>query len=890
MKIVYSPFYSGNYFMNMQDQKVALDVQVLETQGLLSQLALHAGIHQQMPSYPERLTSYHKALLDYDSSFKDNIFHRSIVIDSMSVAKTLLRWRDNLALCGWSKNIVLKDSTRLNTLAEIDNYFKDEGLAALFTKLSDTIRRMESGELNVPMAYKTLIIEIPCHVDLLPDFIKPLMSSLQNLDVTIEEKTDYTKSQPATITEIHFSQLWKAEAWLAQQQPNAYEVWINTNNKRLDNWLHMSGNPVCGSEMTDTNPQITQMFLLAIQLFQRPLNVNTLLQYLFLPECPLDRRLRRELANRIVHEGGFCNEKVQDCVNSYIERELKDEDDETPQEMTKEQREENYITYLPFDIRTDEGALPLAEEANEVNVKALSKFLSSISSYASSKAVKIAAVQPYDARIAQLRNVAEMTDALLHQIETLIDGNLSFTTLNQWAQSLYEDGDYTLYHAQVNRRNVINRPSNMIGESKNTVWCDFYGDVQATLSTDFLSNLEVKQLKNAGILLWDKQHESDFMHLMLAMPVYKTSGNLTVITCSQQGATKLPMHPLYLQLPAITKQEDGDKLYSEIASKKIDVIDNHRDTDAEKICFDAGKHPVKWRSKESFSALEKLLQSPLDYFMNYTLGFTDASDTDIKLPLTYGNVAHDVVENLFTSERNGEPLSEFVVSHYEVAFRRALIRKGAILLLPEHHLNKERIKYKLKECVSKLATIIQENGLTVIQCEQEEEQDLGLQGGVALHGFIDMLLNDKAGNNVVFDLKWVSKKDKYKTVLEKNRALQLAIYKDMLLHHDNRPQSVRTAYFVMPYGILYSNDDFFGSNCELITPNMQSDIMEQLRKGYAERVSEISSGVIETADNVPISKLSYAQSGNVYPLEDDGKKTEPKKAENLYSDYKCFTI
>ena len=47
MKIVYSPFYSGNYFMNMQDQKVALDVQVLETQGLLSQLALHAGIHQQ---------------------------------------------------------------------------------------------------------------------------------------------------------------------------------------------------------------------------------------------------------------------------------------------------------------------------------------------------------------------------------------------------------------------------------------------------------------------------------------------------------------------------------------------------------------------------------------------------------------------------------------------------------------------------------------------------------------------------------------------------------------------------------------------------------------------------------------------------------------------------
>lgn len=890
MKIVYSPFYIGKYYIDMTARKVALDVQVLETQGLLSQLALHAGIHQQIPSYPERLTSYHKALLDYDNSFKENIFHRSIVIDSMSVAKTLLRWRDNLALCGWNKNTIINDSTRLNTLAAIDSYFKDDGLASLFTKLSDTICSMESGERNVPMAYKNLIIEIPCHLELLPDYIKPLMISLQKLGVTIEEKMDYTKSQPESITEIHFSQLWKAEAWLAQQQPNAYDVWINTNNKRLDNWLHMSGKPVCGSEMVDTNPQITQMFLLAIQLFQRPLNVNTLLQYLFLPECPLDRKLRGELANRIISEGGFCNEKVQDCVNSYIERELKDESDDTSQEKTKEQREENYITYLPFDLRSDEVALPLAEEINEVSVKPLSKFLSSISSYASNKAVKIAAVQPYDSRIAQLRNVAEMTDALLHQIETLVDGNLSFTTLSQWAQSLYEAGDYTLYHAQVNCRNVINSPSNMIGESHNTIWCDFYGDAQTALSTDFLSNTEIKELKDAGILLWDKQHESDFIHLMLTMPVYKTTGSLTIITCAQQGTAKLPMHPLYLQLPTIPKKKDGDELYNVMASKSIDLIDNHRDTDAENICFDAEKHPVKWRSTESFSALEKLLQNPLDYFMNYTLGFTDASDMDIKLPLTYGNVAHDVVESLFTLERDGESLSEFVVNQYEAAFSRALIRKGAVLLQPEHHLNKERIKYKLKECVSKLATIIQENGLTVIQCEQEEELDLGLLGGVVLHGFIDMLLSDKAGNNVVFDLKWVSKKDKYKTVLEKNRALQLAIYKDMLLHHENHPQSVRTAYFVMPYGILYSTDDFYGSNCELITPKLQANIMEQLSNGYAERVREISSGVIETADNVPISKLSYAQSGNVYPLEDDGKKTEPKKAENLYSDYKSFTI
>ena len=889
MKIVYSPFYSGSCYMNMQARQVTLDVQVLETQGLLCQLALHAGIHQQIPSFPARLTSYHKALLEYDESNKENIFHRSIKIDSMSVAKTLLRWRDNLALCGWGKQVRVEECPRLNTLAEIDNYFLDEGFASLLKKLVSKIHSMESGDANVPQTYKDLIIEIPCSLDLLPDYIKPLLESLQNLGTIIEENTDDTASSPQSITEVHFSQQWKAESWLTQQQRDAYDVWINTNNKRLDNWLHLSGNPVCGSEMRDTNPQITQMFLLAIQLFQRPLNVNTLLQYLFLPECPLDRLLCKELARKIVREGGFCNEIVQECINAYIEREFKAEDDKTPQESTKEQREENYIKYLPFDLRREDSTLPLAEESDSVNVKALSKFLSSISSYASSRAVKITAVQPYDARIAQLRNVAEMIDALLIQIEALVEGELSFTKLSQWAQSLYEDGDFTLYHAQVNSRSVINQPSNMIDKAEKTIWCDFYGDVSTTLSTDFLSNHETEQLEKQGVLLWDKQHESDFMHLMTARPICKTSGELTIVTCEQQGATKLPMHPLYLQLPFITKKEDGDSLYDNLASKVIEAVDNHRETDNLEIRFDAEKHTVSWRAVESYSALEKLLQNPFDYFMNYTLQYTDVSETDIKLFLTYGNVAHEVVETLFTAEREGTPLEDYVLSQYELAYRRALVKKGALLLLPEHHLDRERLMYLLRGSVRKLATIIQENGLTVIQCEQKEEEDLGFKDGIILQGYIDMLLRDKAGNDVVFDLKWVAKKDKFKTVLEKNRALQLAIYKAMLMNHENHSQSVRTAYFVMPYGKLFSTDTFFGENCELITPKLQSDIMTQLRNGYAERVKEISEGVIETADNQPIHELTYAQAGNVYPLDAEGVR-EPKKAENLYSDYKCFTI
>lgn len=889
MKIIYSPFYSGSYYMDMKARQVVLDVQVLETQGFLSQLALHAGIHQQMPSFPERLTSYHKALLEYDSVKEENIFHRSIKIDSMSVAKTLLRWRDCLALCGWNKNITLEECDRLNTLADIDNYFNDEGIASLLLKLSNQILLMESGEVRIPQAYKNLVIEIPCPFNLLPDYIKPLLASLQGIGVTIQENTSDSTTQPKAINEIHFSQQWKAEVWLSQQLPTAYDVWINTDNKRLDNWLHMSGYPVCGSEMTATNPQITQMFLLAIQLFQRPLNVNTLLQYLFLSECPLDRQLRGRLARVIVDEGGFCNEKVQKCINTYIEREFKTADDKTPQKSTKEQREENYMTYLPFDLRKDDSSLPLAEESDSVDINVLTIFLKRISNYASSKAVKISAVQPYDARIAQLRKVSEMTDALLNQIDALVEGEFSFTTLSQWAQSLYEDGNFILYPAQVGSKCLINQPSNMIGKVKKTIWCDFYGDITTTQSTDFLSNHEFDELKKQGISLWNKQHENDLMHLMMKQPIYNTTEELTIVTCDQQGATKLPQHPLYLQLPSKPQVIDGDILYQEMAIKKVTPVDNHREEDNIEIRFDAEKHPVTWRKVESYSALEKLLQNPFDYFMNYTLQFIDTNETSINIFLTYGNVAHKVVETLFTADRNGVSLTDYVNVHYEEELNRALIQKGAILLLPEHHLDRERLRYRFRSCVSKLAIIIQENNLTVIQCEQKEEHDLNFEGGIILQGYIDMLLRDSEGNDVVFDLKYVSKKNKFIPVLENNRALQLAIYKAMLLNHDQPPKAVRTAYFVMPYGILFSTDHFLGENCELITPKIQAELMPQLRNGYAERVKEISEGRIETAGNMPIKEIPYAQAENVYPLDAEGVR-EPKKAENMYSVYKSFTI
>ena len=882
MKIIYCPFYKGNYYLDMKDKHVAMDVQVLETQGLLTQLAMHAGIHQQIPSYPERLTTYHKALLEYDKEYEKNIFHNSIAIDSMSVAKTLLQWRDYLALCGWNGSINLKGSTRLKELGEIEEKYDDKGVAQLLKNLQDQIALMISHKAHIPTIYKELTIEVPCPLDMLPDYIQPILKDVQDLGVTIKENIIDTTIHPKAIKEINFSQLWKAEAWLANQNASSYDVWINANHKRLDNWLHMAGKEVGGCTMENSNPQITQMFLLAVQLFQRPLNVNTLLQYLYLPECPLNRDLSRRMAKKIVREGGFCNNKVLECINDFIDNEFKTSDEK--REMTREQREGNYLTYLPFDLRKEKDSLPLSDESDQVDFKRFKRFMQRIYAHAASKATSLLSVSPNDARIPQLQTVSELVKALLEQIGQPKDNKLKYTTLVQWTQSLYEAGDYQLYQAQTGSRTIINSSANMIGEAKRTIWCDFYGDVQSARSTDFLSNYEQEQLKAAGVRIWDKEHEAELQYLMLASPIHKTTRELTLITCKQQGATKLPIHPLMLQLPIKPTPEDGDILYERMSSKTVEHVDNLRPEDKVEVTFDAEKHQVTWRDQESFTALEKLLQDPLDYVMNYTLDFSDLSDTDIKMSLTNGNVAHEVIEDLFTTDRNGVSLEQFVVTNYEKALHRALMKKGALLLLPEHHLSLEILRHQLNRCVQKLAAIIEENGLTVDECEQKEE--LGFVDKVKITGYIDMRLHDQNGNDVVFDLKWTSKKDKHQKLIQSNRAMQLAIYQEMLKKQDD--QIIRAGFFTMPAGILFSSYEFEGDNCVLVTPKAKVEIMKQVQNGYQERVKEINEGHIETADNTDVTKLQYNSAVDVFPLETEGVKVV-KKVENKYSDYKCFT-
>jgi hypothetical protein len=866
----------------MGDKGVCMNTQVLNTEGLLQQLAMHAGIHCEMPTYYDSLVEYNKALCDFDKKNPKNIFHDSIAIDSLSVAKQLLSWRDYLSMCGWNaKTPVNGESSRLETLRKIEDYYDDKGLSTLLSSLLEAISQMNG---SIPSVYKNLEIVLPCSKDILPDYILPLLGKLESIGVKVNESEELNTPK---VKVIEFLQQWKAEAWLSQQDPEDYDVWINSDNKRLDNWLHMSGKPMAGCSMKDSNPQIIQLFLLSVQLFQRPLNVNTLIQYLLLPECPLNWKLRSKLRKVIISEGGFGGEKVEECITASLEKEFKEDGDKSAPELAPQARKDNYTTYLPFDLGDDKATTALVQDG-DVDANSLTTFLKSIRSFASSRAVKILSISPYDARTTQLQCVASLIDALLKQIENSASGSIKFDTLLQWAESIYETGEYSLYNAQVGSQFVIESPYNMVSAAKKTIWCDFFGDQKMPLSTGFLSNKEFDSLISSDIKLWNRDNEIKFATTMMKAPLRLTTDVLTLIVCKRQGATNLPAHPLMQQIKA-DEIIPGDKLYNSLSQKKVVSIDNHRSTDDERIEFDSKNHSVKMRDTESFSALEDLLQNPFDYFMKYNLKFEDMSATEMKMTLVSGNVAHEAIEYLFNEAKNsGKTVDkDFIAENYEEAFKRALVNKGALLLLPEHHFDKDRLKYRLKSCINNFVGIVTANKLQFVACEQKEEEDLGFVGNVIIQGYMDMLFTDSNGDYVVFDLKYTTSKEKYKKLLEKNRALQLALYKALLNKRDPN-KKVRTAYFEMPKGVLYTSDPFVGENVVTVGEK-NPNIMDSVRKGYETRVNELTSGEIETADGFPITDIPYGEETGVYPLDSEGVR-QPKKVENKYSDYKSFTI
>lgn len=909
MTIKYLPAYQGFTYLNLKDQdnKLALDVAVNNTAGLLDCLELYAGKHIECLSNKQRIAHYYSAMYDYTNKNPKHKLADSFKLDGLGTAKTCLFWRDLLVEAGWNGQASTA-SGRMKVLCEVEKSFNCPGTGE---RIHDLISHIKNGCSLPP----DLTIELGCPEDCLSPSIKVLFDALREREVEIrtpknetgkgsnlslvrqlvcgQNQNTLTLQQNDNSFHIYkFKQRQDALNWLTLQPTESYDVWIDSNNKDFDNTLRLSGQPVGGSTMKDVLPQVSQLLVIGLNLFPQPLNIQFLLEWLLAPVNPLEGIFRRPLAKKIIESGGYYNKECKDVIDNY----LKGEYDIWNESITEEEKQEiiksrkrkrsNAIRRFLPSMNKPTDVLSLNDNVNKESVY---KFVRLILSWCKNRMF-----QNIDESVKrQLGTIKEQADALLLLLEKQTQDEIPFAIVQGWINSLYEKQDCPLYDAEQNCRCVVASPALLADKANSTIWCDFYGGAMLPATYSFLSQNEIDTLTKEGVALWNAADERRYNAYLQQIPFIMTSGHLSLVVVERDGSAVLPKHPLMILLEQSISNLDVVIEEPQIADQRYNErkpVDNSLHDATYLEINNADK--LKWRDHESATSLDNLIQNPFDYSLQYLIGIQDDGVSKMEqLDRTQGEVAHAVIASLFFKEgKKNDPntILQRVSANYDTAFSDALLEKGAILLLRENRVDIKIMKDRLRNAIDTLLDIMRSNKLHVVDCEKEIIRGLQFEGNPNIKGYVDMILENDKDDLYVFDFKWTSSKSHYPDLLKKNGSLQLALYKEMVEKELGKDVAA-VAYYLMPENCLYSITPFIGDHTTELEEeeNVGKNLFLQVKNSYAYRLHQIQDGRIELGEGQPTDKLQYVSDTteeNLMPL----RIRDGVKETNIFSNYKCF--
>ena len=917
MKILFSPEYSGHVFIGLNEQQPELmDTMVCDTMGLLAMLELRMGIHVEDLAANNRTVLYYKAMSEYMKQNPDNALAASFKLSSLGTAEQALRWRDNLVLDKWQPDAGGGASGRLDVLAGTEAFFHCPGMPDRLKNVLSYINGVGDG------FFKDLDVELPCESDLLHPAVKELLTALQKHGAKLsskvlrgsrgnnlsriaqlllsssDDKLSLDKDDPSFLI-YRFADEKTADEYLALKGDELHaDVWINNANKSMDNWLRMMGKPTMGSSMAKAAPQLIQLFVLGIDMLKEPLNIHSLINWLYSPMQPLGSFFGGILAETIIREGGYRNDKCRKVVEDYIAGRYtfhdEDEDAERPEEEIAKRNEKKkkarqllVNTYLPsFDVPSE----------NKIDSTRLMTYLNSLSGWAMSRAHFLGENPGNEGWCSQLNCLAQMCDTFGLLLESSDMGEIvDFKQVDSWISTLYKGETFMQYATQKGSRELIDCPAKMAAEGKRTVWMNFVGGEVPSLDCAFLYPTERAKV-SGSLTLWDEAKELDYHHQMQLLPFFLTEEQMILVVTDYVGGEPAPKHPLMVRLESQVENLSDfisePNLYNE-ETEKVNLV---RNNNIQSLISFGHADLLEWPAYLSPTAISTLVEYPFDYLMERMLNIVSTGPGSIPdVKTTMGTVAHAVIERLFAPRdgKSGSRVEEIelrIHNEFDEQVRRQIESCGAILYLPENRLDAELLKEQLRRCLGILLEIIRDNHLTVTGCEQMVKKDMHLLQNDKdwdMLGYIDMTLEDANHHPVVFDFKWTSSKSYHRDLLTANRSVQLELYR-IMLSAEKRDCVERTAYFLMPEGHLYSKEHFEGIHCTQLQADNNADIVEQLRQSFFYRKKQLDEGKVEVGEAFPLSMLDYyndTEAKNLFPLSANDAGAEK---ENIFSNYKLF--
>ncbi len=895
MTIHYSPYFDGETYIDFESReaKIILNELFVGNAGLLAELELRGGLTRKCLSPAEREANYYNMVKRYVESQPDCIISASFEKDEYGVASELLRWRDDLILSGWNTKIE-PISDKLSLLSAIEKSIENKDVDLIGE--SDRWRLIFDSEQI--MLEDTDELRIHFRKDLLPSYFTSFFDKMEACGMKIcyqttsepiaEQNTNLNKLQRTLLNHsvnvldkndnssfrlFRFDDQANAYEWLIGESFSENTVFVNADNKSFDNVQQLFGTPLSGSQLSNANPEIVQLFKLGCSLLLQPFNVYNLLSYLQIKIHPLPLILRRQLIDVIISEGGIVNQEWNDVIKEYV----------NPEDKTKTKKHKEKLIFLPVDKILSSG----------INKQALTDYVKALYTWASQSRVfygKKKDLDNLDLILQQFSIIGDFCNALLLILKEQTIEIIPTESFKSWMLSIYQPSNYSYTHAQNGSRLIINSPGGIMDAAKQVVWIDCNNGTPSAKKYTFLNKKEYKALEEVGLKLWSEESQVKAELYAHKIAVIQCKEQLTLIVSEKEMGERLNTHPLISQLATqfdnLCEFEKKNPLPS-IAVKTIEF----QQLPAVQLDCTVNPNLFTARTTESYSSLSNLIQYPLDYVLQYQAKLRANSVVEMAdEQRTKGNVAHLLIETLVDSTSgNIEEMKRHITTQFDEFFSQAVMQKGAILLLGENKIGLTVFKEYLRQSTRNLIDLIIENNLTIIGCEVVRECNITDQ--LLMEARIDMLLKNKNGDYVVFDMKWTSSNTFYKKLLTENRALQLEVYKQVLKLAEPTIKVAAVGYFILSRGVLETTDNFIGKHVAAISmPLNNNDIFDEAMVAYRYRWEQLNRGEIEMAEGMPLEVIRYVndtETRGLYQLDTD-YNNKKLKGSNGFSNYRTF--
>lgn len=863
MTIYYNPAYTATPYIRKENSIDVDNIYCGDIQ-LLQRLLFYAGVAYLPVSNEERIAHYHTCIQNNVVDNTSSPFYKSFETDSAGMSRTLLSWRDALVEVGCNIKAYTGNSIKLSFLNSIEPEAMPKGEADYWYDLI----LIASASRILPENIKVVVT---CSEQEIKPHIAHIFAKQQAFGVSIEyrkEKNpcaegDLGKIQKAILGQsndkivldnnddtfhyITFDYEDDALRYVATESIDEHAVYFCSRPKRFDNTLRLLGKPTIGSSMASGSPQVVQLFMLGNGLFEYPLNIHRIIEWLNMPINPIDGDLRRKLCYALTKSGGINNAEWNKVKNDYI----------ASIEDKKEQKkfEKQIANFLP---------LP---QSDAVNVNSVIAFNDNLRKWATQRLAMDDF--PYDDIVReQIASIVSYCSALITMLKNA-SAKFSFLDLQLWCKNIAQPSTYNHCDAELKSHTTIASMGDIHDVADSIVWFPAKDSGIVAYPFEHLNNTEYEEVEHCGAMLYKREQHS-LMNQSAMLRILLNTKRLTIIEAEKSNGEKIARHPLVLQLnerikgglESIAQQKTLSEEYTTSDEQVINLSENPN-------LVQLGEHAVLKESHErttdiekaaeSYSSLSQLIQHPFTYVCEKCAKLKDQTIPSAQdLDPTLGNVAHLIIEKVFGGENKTSKIDQ---AKYEAIFEESVNETGLLLRLPEYAIDLRRLKNKMKDALDKLADAINKNKLTVDACEYKFKQTKWSEAGesVMLSSRTDMLLSDKDGGKVIFDFKYSNSKSR-KTEVEENRALQLEVYRYLAKQEFGKNINVRVAYVHLPEVEFFTADDFNNVKCTpLKKERANANVMAEVANSYRFRWEQLKAGKIERVEGCKIGTGEYGE-------------------------------